>query len=112
MDARMGEVYWATFGLSADRVEDEGCPERGISGGAAADISGHPLLAAGLGLATYPDLCAELGLSPEACFPDAEPHAQDVALLAALDLAAGAPWLDAAAAQPEYVRDEVAKIQR
>ncbi len=51
------------------------------------------------------------GLAEERCFADAEPHAQDIAGLASIDLLAGEPWMDAAAAQPVYVRDEVAKIQ-
>ena len=75
-------------------------------------IAQPPTLAVGLGLMAHAQIRAHFGLADRCCFADAEPHAQDVASLARIDLAAGAPWLDAAAAQPVYVRDEVAKIQR
>jgi tRNA threonylcarbamoyladenosine biosynthesis protein TsaB len=104
MDARMGEVYWATFRLRVDHVL-EGClTERVGSPASLLDTIGeHPSLGIGLGLAAHAQIRSRLA--------DAEPHARDVAKLVLVDLAAGEPWLDAAAAQPVYVRDEVAKIQ-
>jgi hypothetical protein len=45
------------------------------------------------------------------CFIDAEPHAREVARLAACDLAAGASWLDGAQALPVYVRDQVVSVK-
>ena len=113
MDARMGEVYWATYSLREDQVLEEGCPERvGSPTSLLEAIDERPLLAIGLGLAAHAQIGAQLGLDDQHCLGDAEPHARDVARLAQIDLAAGAVWLDAAAAQPVYVRDDVAKIQR
>jgi tRNA threonylcarbamoyladenosine biosynthesis protein TsaB len=113
MDARMGEVYWATYGLRADQVLEHDMPERVGSPASLLDaLDERPLLAIGMGLAAHAHIGTQIGLDDQYCFADAEPHAQDVARLARFDLAAGAGWLDAAAAQPVYVRDDVAKIQR
>ena len=49
-------------------------------------------------------------MAAAACLPEAEPHALDVAQLAAWDLAHGQAWLDAQAAQPVYLRDQVAQM--
>lgn len=112
MDARMGEVYWAAFQLQGQLVGDHAVVERvGSPATLLGGITQRPLLAAGPGLSAYPEIRERLGLGPDQCFDDAEPHARDVAQLAALDLAAGAQWLQPEAAQPVYVRDEVAKIQ-
>jgi tRNA threonylcarbamoyladenosine biosynthesis protein TsaB len=113
MDARMGELYWGVF-------EDTGRPVGMAQGGEKlsspdALVSNLPQLlpagasisaAAGLGLAAYPAIAA-LVIDPSRCFGQAEPHARDVARLAASDLAGGANWLDAAAAQPVYLRNKV-----
>jgi tRNA threonylcarbamoyladenosine biosynthesis protein TsaB len=113
MDARMGEVYWATYRLRADGVLEGSLPERVGSPASVLDAIGeHPSLAIGMGMAAHAQIRAQFGLMDQCCFADAEPHAQDVARLAWVDLATGEPWLDAAAAQPVYVRDEIAKIQR
>jgi tRNA A37 threonylcarbamoyladenosine modification protein TsaB len=112
MDARMGEVYWSTFHLRGQQGVDEGSPERvGTFASLLDAIQGRPSLAIGLGLTAYAQIPVSLGLAGQQCFADAEPHAQDVAQLALNDLMAGSPWLDAAAAQPVYVRDEVVKTQ-
>ncbi len=112
MDARMGEVYWGTFHPRGERGVEEGAPERVGSFASLLDtIKEPPSLAIGLGLAAYVQIPVGLGLMEQQCFADAEPHARDVAQLAVMDLMAGAPWLDAAAAQPVYIRDEVVKIQ-
>jgi tRNA threonylcarbamoyladenosine biosynthesis protein TsaB len=113
MDARMGEVYWGTFRVRADQDVEEASPERvGSPATLLNTIGERPSLAIGLGLAAHAQIRAQFGLEGQRCFADGEPHAQDVAKLALADLLAGEPWLDAAAAQPVYVRDDVAKIQR
>ncbi len=115
MDARMGEVYWGVFddrgrpvGTARDgeRLSTPACAARGIAGRAARRWCSrqlrewdcrpiHPWLAA-------------CGLDPSRCHPQAEPHAaRRSPRLAASDLAAGATWLDAALAQPVYLRDKV-----
>lgn len=105
MDARMGEVYWGVFDASlADATEAVTAPAAML---AAIDA---PLAAgAGKGFSAWPDIAVSLRLAPQRVLADAEPHAQDVAMLAAADLAAGAPWLDAALAQPVYLRNQVAR---
>jgi tRNA threonylcarbamoyladenosine biosynthesis protein TsaB len=112
MDARMGEVYWALFPLNEGRVGAPDMPERVGAPATLLDaVTTRPMLAAGLGLAAYPRIGEQLGIDPRCCFPDAEPHALDVAELARMDLASGAPWMEPSAAQPVYVRNDVARVQ-
>jgi len=114
MDARMGELYWGVFddhgqpvGLARDG-ERLSTPAALLEALPAALPSGALLrAAAGMGLSAYPSLLNASGLDPSRCHPQAEPHAADIARLAASDLAAGATWLDAALAQPVYLRDKV-----
>jgi tRNA threonylcarbamoyladenosine biosynthesis protein TsaB len=113
MDARMGELYWGLF-------RDTGQPVAAAQGGerlsppatlladVAALSQGEAVLAAaGMGLSAYPALLEGLRLEVAQCLPQAEPHAAHIAGLAARDLAHGAAWQDAAAAQPVYLRDRV-----
>jgi len=103
MDARMGEVYWGLFDSSlADTVETVGPPAQLLQA-VAPPLAG----AAGKGLKAYPDIADSLQLPPARMLPEAEPHALDIASLAVADLAAGASWVDAALAQPVYLRNQV-----
>jgi tRNA threonylcarbamoyladenosine biosynthesis protein TsaB len=108
MDARMNEVYWGSYG--------DGLEEAVEAVGPVSALLSVPLpvvaAAAGKGLAAWPDIAVSLQLPPEQVFGEAEPHASDVAWLAAQDLARGAPWLDAALAQPVYLRDQVAHARK
>ncbi len=114
MDARMGELYW---GLYPDRLQPVGAPDGGERLTSPSDLLAQvrgllppgatPAAAAGMGLGAFPDLVAQLRLDPSRVLPAAEPHAADIARLAAFDLAAGAEWQDASAAQPVYLRDKV-----
>jgi tRNA threonylcarbamoyladenosine biosynthesis protein TsaB len=117
MDARMGEVYWGVFPLTdgpvgvAHEGERVSAPEAlllRLGEGA----SGRPRIAAaaGMGLGAYPDVAVQLGIHPEYCLPQAEPHAADIARLVGADLAAGASWRDAATALPVYLRDKVVQV--
>src|SRR5690606_24892327 len=102
MDARMGEVYWGLFDADLKpAAEQVGPPE-------ALQAAGLPAVAAaaGMGLGAWPGIAASLGLPPGRVLAEAEPHAGEVAQLAAGDLAAGAQWVDAALAQPVYLRDQ------
>jgi len=113
MDARMGEVYWGVFEDSDALPAAPGWSEA-VSAPAALPegLRGTLRRAAGRGLSAHPTLPEWLGLPSSACLPDAEPHALDVAALAALDIAGGHAWLDALAAQPVYLRDQVAQLPR
>lgn len=108
MDARMGEVYWGVFdpGL-AQAAEYVGSP-----GVMLAAVLPPVAAAAGKGLGAWPQIATSLRLLPERVFDAAEPHAGDVARLAAADLAGGARWLDPAEAQPVYLRDQVVQAPR
>lgn len=108
MDARMGEVYWGVFGPTlADAAEAVG-PSTSII----VPPGHHVVAAAGLGLAAWPGIASTLQLAPSQLLGDAEPHAADVARLAAADLAQGAAWLDAAQAQPVYLRNRVVQAPK
>jgi tRNA threonylcarbamoyladenosine biosynthesis protein TsaB len=108
MDARMGEVYWACFAGGELHVGSAQGEER-VSAPQAllADVPRSIGLAAGMGLQAHTRIAAECGVIAERCFATAEPHAIDVAYLAAADLARGERWQDAAMAQPVYLRDQV-----
>jgi tRNA threonylcarbamoyladenosine biosynthesis protein TsaB len=108
MDARMGEVYWATFVVLAGLPGANQTPES-VAAPQTVILHCPPCFAAaGRGLAAASQIAAMPQLAAAAIFADAEPHALDVARLAAADLAQGLAWLDAAKAQPVYVRDDVA----
>ncbi|MEO6185362.1 MAG: tRNA (adenosine(37)-N6)-threonylcarbamoyltransferase complex dimerization subunit type 1 TsaB [Steroidobacteraceae bacterium] len=108
MDARMGEVYWAAYGSGNGALAADATPERvSAPDQLMADFPGPCIAGAGLGLAAWPRIADSLKLT-DYCFSDAEPHAREVAGLAAQDLAAGAQWLDGSQALPVYVRDQVA----
>lgn len=113
MDARMGEIYWGAFDA---RAELPGDAQLGEAVGSAADLPealrGRVVAAAGKGMAAYPALAGALDLPPEAVLGEAEPHAADVARLAAADLRGGCRWQDAATAQPVYLRDQVVHVSR
>jgi tRNA threonylcarbamoyladenosine biosynthesis protein TsaB len=116
MDARMGELYWALFrdegtyvgtASGGERLSSPGelCQQVASQLPAAATVD----RAAGMGLGAWPALPAQLGIAPGRSLPTAEPHAVQVAALAAFDLANGNGWLDASAAQPVYLRDKVVR---
>lgn len=108
MDARMGEIYWGVFAPDGgDAGEQVGPPESLRT----ASLPGLAA-AAGKGLAAWPDIAAWLRLPPDRVFAGFEPHARDVAALAAHDLARGAAWQDAAQAQPVYLRNQVVQAPK
>ena len=110
MDARMREVYWSLHGpdgegLAVDARERVSAPSVVSLQG----IDPVSVFAAGCGLAAYGAELAVIGLSSAQSLQDAEPHARDVARLAAADFAAGLAQ-DASNALPVYLRDDVARV--
>lgn len=106
MDARMGEVYWATFecdattGLVVAQGDERvGRPETVTTAAAALNRL------AGTGFRAYPQLVG--AYDNLALHDDVLPRAVEIALLGAAELAAGR-GKPAAEAQPVYVRDNVA----
>ena len=119
MDARMGEVYWARFAV-AEGLLAAGALEYVMAPGAvpatarantgSARGSGA-VLGIGAGFTAWPQLAAQLDILPGHCLAGLEPDARDVAELAARDHAAGAPLQPPEAAQPVYLRDNVAFVK-
>jgi tRNA threonylcarbamoyladenosine biosynthesis protein TsaB len=109
MDARMGEVYWAMFEAAGGEIL-RGAAEQVTAPQVLLTAEGSICVAAaGKGLAAWPQIAVSLHVAAGLTFAGAEPHACDIAMLATQDLANGASWLDAALAQPVYLRDQVAK---
>jgi len=108
MDARMGEVYWAAYSIDGRGLGSSVTEESVAAPQVVISLCPPCIAGAGRGLAAAPQIAESLQLPAAATRAEAEPHAMDVALLAASDLAAGALWLDAALAQPVYVRNQVA----
>jgi tRNA threonylcarbamoyladenosine biosynthesis protein TsaB len=103
LDARMGEVYWAQFRHGPSGWQTVVAPR--LSSPADVAPEGQPL-ACGNGLTVYAD-----AFSGRDFFAGAQagimPHAAQVAALARLVVARG-ETLDAATAQPVYLRNKVA----
>ena len=103
LDARMGEVYWAQFRHAAGGWQTVVAPRLSSPADVAPD---GPVQACGNGLAAYADAFsgrdfmagAEAGIMP---------HAAQIAVLARLAVARG-DTVEAAAAQPVYLRNKVA----
>lgn len=104
-DARMREVYWAEFLL--DGIQPMG--EERVN--APADVVVRPganWLAAGRGLAAWPELAERCRAAGASLRPDLLPRATEVLALARRGVAAG-QVLPPEAALPVYVRDRVAE---
>lgn len=106
MDARMGEVYTGSFLCSASGlveaigIEAVQRPEDVITRDAA--------IFAGTGFKAYPQLASRLSAPAHDTLL---PHAREIALLGEAALRAG-QGVDAAEAQPVYIRDNVAVAKR
>jgi tRNA threonylcarbamoyladenosine biosynthesis protein TsaB len=105
-DARMREVYFASFAV-AGGLEPDG-QERVGPADAVSLPDGAVWVAAGRGLAAYPDLEARCRQAGARVFPQLFPRASEVLELARPLVAAGRV-LDPALALPVYVRDNVAE---
>jgi len=109
LDARMGELYAAVVAREAGGGVNL-LMERLVR---PADIDARVLpgigrvVAGGHGFSAHPDLAGRFGGRIVAIHAECLPHAEDIVRLAALDVAAGRV-LDAAQAQPVYLRDDVA----
>jgi tRNA threonylcarbamoyladenosine biosynthesis protein TsaB len=113
MDARMGEIYWGAFDAVADLPGEALLGEAvGPAQAIPQALRGRVVAAAGRGLSAYPEVVQWLGLPADTVLGEAEPHAADIARLAAADLRGGKAWQDAATAQPVYLRDQVAHVRR
>jgi tRNA threonylcarbamoyladenosine biosynthesis protein TsaB len=104
LDARMGEVYWAQYRYAdgwQTIVEPALCAPEAV-----APLPAAGLVACGNGLTAYPAAFADSAFAVGA-FSDIVPHARELVRLGALALAAG-QGVDAAAAQPLYLRNKIA----
>jgi tRNA threonylcarbamoyladenosine biosynthesis protein TsaB len=110
MDARMGEVYWGLFDYQTGVPPGDALLESLSRPDVAAASGSRVTVAAGRGLETYPMIAGALGLQPDQCLVLAEPHAEDIVHLAAIDLRAGRQLLPPESAQPVYLRDQVTNI--
>jgi tRNA threonylcarbamoyladenosine biosynthesis protein TsaB len=104
LDARMGEVYWAQYRY-ADGWQTLVAPAL-CAPEAVAPVAVDGLVACGNGLTAYPQAFADSPFTAGA-LPDILPHARELVRLGALALAAG-QTVDAAAAQPLYLRNKIA----
>jgi tRNA threonylcarbamoyladenosine biosynthesis protein TsaB len=111
-DARMGEVYWALFRREAGVAVAEGAEALAPPGAVLARLRsldpGQALSGAGSGFAMHAELAAALAGRQAAVLPGLMPHAREIAVLAAH--AGVAAVLPPAAAQPVYLRNDVAAI--
>lgn len=107
LDARMGEVYAASYLRVGDDWQIQG--EIRVSTPAEVEIpKGAGWLACGNAPAVYPVLMQRLAEVGIAVQPDILPHAATLVRLA-VPLAARGAGIDAAQAAPLYIRDKVAK---
>lgn len=108
LDARMGEIYVATFECDADDLVTAVSDEQVLAAAALAVPATHDYIAAGTGWGAYREaLLARLARAPLSLHPDLLPTATSIARLALRELARGNA-ADAAHAQPVYLRDKVA----
>jgi len=104
LDARMGEVYWAQYRY-ADGWHTVVAPALSAPE-AVAPVPAAGLVACGNGLTAYPAAFADSAFTAGS-LPDIAPHAREVVALGALAFASGQA-VDAAAAQPLYLRNKIA----
>jgi len=109
LDARMGEVYGASYQRREDGYELFG--EILVRSPDDIDMPGTDWLACGNALTAYPALAGRLNAAGIALMPAILPEASWLARLGATKFAAG-QGIDPALAVPLYIRDKVAKTIR
>jgi tRNA threonylcarbamoyladenosine biosynthesis protein TsaB len=103
----MGEVYWAQYRYAdgwQTVVAPALCAPEAVAPVASVTTAG--LVACGNGLTAYPEAFASSSFAVGA-MPDIVPHARDLVHLGEQAFAAGQA-VDAAAAQPLYLRNKIA----
>ncbi|HDY97067.1 MAG TPA: tRNA (adenosine(37)-N6)-threonylcarbamoyltransferase complex dimerization subunit type 1 TsaB [Pseudomonas sabulinigri] len=108
IDARMDEVYWGVFGLR-DGVMQALSDER-VCAPEQVELPADSNLAQYTGAGTGWQYAERLAVKPAVCWPHMLPDARDLLTLALPRWQAG-DVLDAADAQPIYLRDKVATPQ-
>ena len=107
MDARMHEVYWGIFQRETNGIMSP-CQAECVMAPAEVSLpAGTGWCGAGSGWQAYPDLRGHCSARVAEIYPDALPHARDVAILGEAGYAAGQA-VSAEAALPVYLRDQVA----
>ena len=106
LDARMGEVYGASYQRREDGYELLG--EIRVSSPDDIEMPGADWLACGNALTAYPALAGRLSAAGVSLLPAILPEASWLARLGAIKFAAG-QGIDPALAAPLYIRDKVAK---
>jgi tRNA threonylcarbamoyladenosine biosynthesis protein TsaB len=104
MDARMQEVYTASFSVSENLVQVDG--EERVCRPEQVTVAGDDFIAAGNGFDRFPGL-GRLAADAGACYPEIWPQAESICTLALEWLRTNKP-LPAREAQPTYVRNDVA----
>lgn len=108
-DARMGEVYCASYARSGEGTAEPFGPERvGAAAVLAAVWPGSHAFGIGRGFAAYPPLAARLGVQVPPGWERLLPRAAEIARLAVAQVRLGR-LLEPEQALPSYVRDEVAR---
>lgn len=106
-DARMGEVYWGLFARDGEGLAQAADAERLLAPEAAALAGEGAWVGAGSGFAAYPDaLAGRLGI--ERVVPERWPRAAHALALGAYGWRRG-DAVDAAQAQPVYLRERVVR---
>lgn len=106
IDARMNEVYWATYEYTDGLMQAQG-DERVCAPEQVPILNGQDWYGIGSGWLTFADALAERQTDAIAgATGEYYPHAQDVAVLAAAAAAQGLA-VDAEQALPVYLRDQV-----
>ncbi len=105
LDARMGQVYWGAFESDVQRLQALG-EERLSNPDELTLPEGGGWFGAGHGFSAFPEIASRLGSQLAGFDAALLPHAEDIARLAAADLAAGRA-VAASAALPVYLRDDV-----
>ncbi|QGU33069.1 tRNA (adenosine(37)-N6)-threonylcarbamoyltransferase complex dimerization subunit type 1 TsaB [Thermochromatium tepidum] len=109
LDARMDEVYWGCYEIGARDLAEPCCAERVCAPEQVSWPGGEGWQGVGPGWGVYGEtLTRRLGPALSGINPDAVCEAQDIARLAAADLASGR-WVPAEQALPVYLRDQVTR---
>ena len=106
VDARMNEVYTATFRRNSGGIVENSDEERVCAAEQVVIPDTDPFIAAGNGFRNFTDLERKAGQAVE-CYADFQPRAERVGKLALNWLESNQP-LPAGLAQPVYVRNNVA----